>query len=142
MTDYGELNSLNLRLLIRLSKATKAVHQRSSRIFGEGGLTTAQFAVLENLYHKGRLTIRQIIDSVLSTGGNITVVINNLGKEDLIRRLPNPEDKRSSLIEITDKGKAYVQSIFPRHLSDLEDSFSGLSVSDKATLIELLKKIK
>ena len=90
---YGEENDLNLKVVIGISRANQAIQKHSAVTFKEGGLTTAQFAVLEALYHKGTLTIQEIINSILSTGGNMTVVINNLEKEKLVERLVNPEDK-------------------------------------------------
>jgi len=140
--NYGDLNSLNLRVLITLSRTTQKVHKRSGQIFKEGGHTTAQFSVLEALYHKGPLSVGQIIELILSTAGNMTVVINNLKKEGLIKRYPNPEDKRSYIIEITESGKTSIQSIFPKHLDDLEKNFSNLTEDEKNVLISLLKKIK
>ena len=83
---YGELNELNLKMLIALSRTTQAVHKRSSFIFKQGGLTTAQFSVLEALYHKGPMSINQIIHTVLSTPGNMTVVINNLERDGMVSR--------------------------------------------------------
>lgn len=139
--NYGELNNLNLKLLIALTRATQMVHKRSSKIFGDGGLTTAQFSVLETLYHKGSMSINQIIQTVLSTGGNMTVVVNNLEKENLVTRYTNPEDKRSSVITITEKGKQKVEEIFPNHLIDLEEHFSKLTSEEKSLLIKTLKKI-
>lgn len=60
-----------------------------------GGLTSSQFAVLEALYNKGDLKICEIIEKILTTSGNITVVIKNLEKEEFISKYPDPEDKRS-----------------------------------------------
>ncbi|NTW72978.1 MAG: MarR family transcriptional regulator [Eubacteriaceae bacterium] len=139
--SYGELNNQNLKVLIALSRATKGVHKRSAKIFNKGGLTTAQFSVLEALYHKGSMTINQIIESVLSTGGNMTVIINNLEKEALVTRCSNPEDRRSSLVEITEKGSEYIRKIFPEHLKDLAECFEALASEEKMLLIRLLKKI-
>lgn len=139
--SYGELNNANLKVMIALSRTTQAVHKRSAEIFNQGGLTTSQFSVLEALYHKGSMSINEIIQSVLSTGGNMTVVINNLEKEKLISRSINPEDKRSSLISITDKGKIKIEEIFPRHLKDLNECFQGLSKEEKDLVISLLRKI-
>lgn len=138
---YGEENDLNLKVVIGLSRANQAIQKRSAVTFKEGGLTTAQFAVLEALYHKGTLTIQEIINSILSTGGNMTVVINNLEKEKLIERHINPEDKRSSLIEITDKGKRIIEEIFPNHLQGLKEEFQVLTKEEKQTLITILKKL-
>jgi MarR family 2-MHQ and catechol resistance regulon transcriptional repressor len=138
---YGEENDLNLKVVIGISRANQAIQKQSAVTFKEGGLTTAQFAVLEALYHKGTLTIQEIIKSILSTGGNMTVVINNLEKEELIERHVNPEDKRSSLIEITQKGKKIIEEIFPNHLQSLKEEFKVLTIEEKQDLITILKKL-
>lgn len=138
---YGEENDLNLKVVIGISRANQAIQKQSAVTFKEGGLTTAQFAVLEALYHKGTLTIQEIINSILSTGGNMTVVINNLEKEKLIERHVNPEDKRSSLIEITQKGKKIIEEIFPNHLQSLKEEFKVLTTEEKQVLITILKKL-
>ena len=138
---YGHMNHLNLRVLIALSRTNKRVLKRSAAIFNAGGLTTAQFAVLDVLYHKGSLSINQITQSVLSTGGNMTVVINNMEKLKLISRCIDPEDKRSNLISITDEGRRRFEVIFPNHLKDLEKFFSPLTDEEKNSLLNLLKKI-
>jgi DNA-binding MarR family transcriptional regulator len=138
---YGKLNDSNLKVIISLSRVTQALHKRAGKIFNQGGLTISQFAVLEVLYHKGELTINEIIENILSTSGNMTVVINNLEKDSLIVRHINPVDKRSCLISITEKGKKKIEEIFPNHLKDLEMSFQNLTEEEKQTLIKIVKKI-
>lgn len=139
---YGNLNDSNLKVFIRLSRITQGIHKRAGILFSQKGLTTSQFSVLETLYHKGDLTINEIIENVLSTSGNITVVIKNLEKDCLVKRYGNPNDKRSSLISITQKGREKVEEIFPNHLKDLEESFENLSDEEKQVLGAILKKIK
>lgn len=139
--SYGELNDLNLKVFVSLSRATQAIHRRSFNIFKEGGLTGTQFAVLEVLYHKGDLRICEIMEKIFATSGNMTVVINNLEKEKFIEKYSDPEDKRASLIKITDKGKRKIEEIFPEHLLDLEDYFSSLTADEKQLLRVLLKKM-
>ncbi|WP_320130629.1 MarR family transcriptional regulator [uncultured Sphaerochaeta sp.] len=139
---FEEDDIKDLKLMIALSRTTKRVHARSATIFMTGGLTASRFAVLEALYHKGPLTIQQIIDAVLSTPGNMTVVISNLVRDGLARRTVNAQDNRSAFIEITEKGRSYIQEIFPHHVIDLKDSFSDLSEEEKDQLIHLLKRIK
>lgn len=139
--SYGELSDLNLKTLIALSRATNSVHRREYKTIKEGGLTVSQFSVLEVLYHKGALRVQEIIEKTLSTGGNMTVVIENLVKDDLVMRYKDPEDKRASLISITDKGKAIIEDIFPRHVENINEIFSTLTVEEKKSLISLLKKL-
>ena len=138
---YGPRNDLNLKVLIGLSRTTQSIHRRSSAIFRESGLTLSQFSVLEALYHKGPLTISGIIETILSTGGNITVVVSNLEKLGLAERSINPDDKRSSLITITPRGEGLIDEIFPRHLADLEGQLDPLSLEERKNLSDLLKKL-
>jgi len=139
--SYGEGNDLNLKTVIALSRTNNKMQKRSNTIFREASLTTMQFSVLEVLYHKGDLKIGEIIKKILATGGNMTVVINNLEKEKLIEKRPDPTDSRASVISITDKGKKIMEEIFPNHLQDLETFFSKISEDEKKNLIQILKKL-
>lgn len=138
---YNELDNLNLKTLIALSRSTQLVHKREYKTIKQGGLTVSQFAVLEVLYHKGDLRISEIIDKILSTGGNMTVVIDNLVKEDLVMRYSDPDDRRVNLISITDKGRNLMDEIFPKHLENINEIFSVLTIGEKELFIRLLKKL-
>lgn len=138
---YGELSDLNLKTLIALSRATNSVHRREYKTIKEGGLTVSQFSVLEVLYHKGALKVQEIIEKTLSTGGNMTVVIENLVKDDLVMRFKDPEDKRVNLISITNKGKALIDSIFPSHIENINEIFNVLTEEEKKSLIAISKKL-
>jgi len=139
--SYGELSDLNLKTLIALSRATNSVHRREYKTIKEGGLTVSQFSVLEVLYHKGALKVQEIIEKTLSTGGNMTVVIENLVKDDLVMRFKDPEDKRVNLISITNKGKALIDSIFPSHIENINEIFNVLTEEEKKSLIAISKKL-
>lgn len=138
---YGEMQDLNLKALIVLTRSTQNVQKREYRTIKEGGLTVSQFAVLELLYHKGDLRISEIIDKILSTGGNMTVVIDNLVKENLVKRCVDPKDRRVNLISITEEGRNLISEIFPKHLENINEIFSVLTSEEKKNLISLLKKL-
>lgn len=139
--SYGELSDLNLKTLIVLSRASQKVRKKEQRTIKEGGLTVSQFAVLEMLYHKGDLKICEILEKALATGGNMTVVIDNLAKEDLVRRCVDPKDRRVNLISITEKGRQLIGDIFPKHVENINEIFSVLTTEEKNNLISLLKKL-
>ena len=103
---------LNGKLIIALGRTYRNAHRKSSELFREKGLTLAQFTVLELLYNRGEQTVQSIIDKVLSSSGNITVVVRNLEQMGLVGRRDNPEDGRSYLIGITPKGKALMDETF------------------------------
>lgn len=139
--SYGELSDLNLKSLIALTRTAQSVHKREHRTIKEGGLTVSQFAVLEILYHKGDLRICEILEKALATGGNMTVVIDNLVRENLVRRCIDPKDRRVNLISITEKGRKLISNIFPKHLENIDEIFSVLNIEEKNQLIGLLKKL-
>jgi len=138
---YGELQDLNLKTLIALSRCTQNVHKREYKTIKEGGLTVSQFAVLEILFHKGDLKVSEIIDKILSTGGNMTVVIDNLVKVNLVKRCVDSKDRRVNLISITAEGRNLISEIFPKHLENINEIFSSLTSEEKENLISLLKKL-
>ena len=138
---YGDLQDLNLKTLIALSRCTQNVHKREYKTIKEGGLTVSQFAVLEILFHKGDLKVSEIIDKILSTGGNMTVVIDNLVKVNLVKRCVDSKDRRVNLISITAEGRNLISEIFPKHLENINEIFSSLTSEEKENLISLLKKL-
>jgi len=71
----------------------------------------------------------------------MTVVINNMVKHGWITRCIFPEDRRCSVITITEAGKQLFEAVFPEHLKDLDRFLKVLTEDEKATLISLLKRI-
>lgn len=135
-------NILSLGALIAFRRANNRLSKKEAIAIKESGLTIGQFAVLEILYSKGDLTICDIINGILTTSGNVTVVIKNLKRDGYVTQIPNPNDKRSSFISITDKGVELLNKILPDHFKNIDDSFSNLSKEEKKELIRLLKKIQ
>jgi len=140
--DNNYKTNLNLSTLIVFTRAEQKIHKMEYETMKAGGLTTSQFAVLEILYSKGDLKICEIIEKILTTSGNVTVVIKNLEKDGLVSKNIDPEDKRSMLISITDKGKKIMDEIFPKHIDNINNIFSILTTEEKLELKKILKKFK
>lgn len=139
--NYGEQNTINLKLVIALSRSNTAFQRVLQSFFNNYDLTIAQFGVLETLFHLGDLKICELIDKTLSTSGNMTVVIRNLEKEGLIKRQVNVEDRRVFVIGLTDEGRNLIKEVFEAHLGVLEGFFSNLDQDEKQLLQKMLKKL-
>ena len=133
---------LNLSTLITFTRAEHKIHNLEYSSIKKSGLTISQFGVLEALYSKGDLRICEIIEKILTTSGNITVVIKNLEKEGLVKKNPDPLDKRSTVISLTDKGKEIIEEILPEHINTINNIFSVLTDEEKILLKNILKKFK
>lgn len=140
--DNNYETNLNLSTLVVFTRAEQKIHKMEYETMKAGGLTSSQFAVLEALYNKGDLKICEIIEKILTTSGNITVVIKNLEKDELVSKYSDPEDKRSMIISITDKGRKIMDDIFPKHVENINDIFSILTIEEKLELKKILKKFK
>ena len=68
-------NQLDLKTTIVLNKAMRTFKPYETKAAKEHGLTPTQFSVLETLYSKGELRIQDLIEKMLATSGNMTVVI-------------------------------------------------------------------
>ena len=140
--DIINENKLTLSTLITFTRAEHTIHKKELETIKPSGLTIAQFGVLEALYNKGDLRICEIIEKILTTSGNITVVIKNLEKDGLVKKNLDPKDKRSTIISITDKGKKIIENILPNHINNISGIFNVLTDEEKITLKNILKKFK
>ncbi len=61
--------------------------------------------MLESLYHRGPLRPREISARLLKSGGNITLVVDNLEKRGLVRRQRDSVDRRVVVVSLTEKGR-------------------------------------
>lgn len=133
---------LNGKLVIVLGRTYRNAHRRSEQLFRERGLTLPQFTVLELLYNRGEQTIQQIIEKVLSSSGNITVVVRNLENAELVSRRDNPDDRRSYLIGITEKGRSIMDVVFAEHMGMIGEFFKKLTNEEKEQIVSILKKLR
>ncbi|PLR82166.1 MarR family transcriptional regulator [Bacillus canaveralius] len=136
----SEVNQ-SLKLFIVLSRAYKAINEQVNKAIQANGLNPTEFAVLELLYHKGQQPLQQIGGKILLASGSITYVVDKLEQKGLLNRAACPNDRRVTYAIITDKGKEFIEAIFPEHEARIHELMDVLSEEEKATAIELLKKI-
>ena len=118
------------------------IRASEAHIFKKHQLTPTQFSVLETLYSKGDLRIQDLIDSILATSGNMTVVIRNMVRDGWITRETDPEDRRAYLVSITEAGRKKIEEALPDHIKNIQRLMQVFNSGEQAELTELLKKFK
>ena len=126
---------------IKLMRAAESVTSRTSQNYTEAGLSVSQFGVLEALYHGGPLCQRDIAKKILKSTGNITMVIDNLEKRQLVQRERDSEDRRFITIHLTDQGKALISSIFPKQVAAILAEMAVLTDEEQEELGRLCRKV-
>ena len=87
------------------------------------------------------LTPSQVSDRVATASATMTSTLDLLERRGWIRRVPNPDDRRSVLIEITPAGRATAHQLLPG-IRTLERSIlSALTAEERTHLLDLLAKV-
>ncbi|SMB91752.1 MarR family winged helix-turn-helix transcriptional regulator [Deinococcus hopiensis] len=126
---------------IKLWRAAHAVEVAANRHLSDHGLTISQFGVLEALYHLGSLSQRQLADKILRSSGNLTMVIDNLERDGLVRRERDEQDRRVMNVHLTEEGHALVECVLPAHVSGIRDLFTVLTPEELGELAALSRKL-
>lgn len=126
---------------IKLVRASESVTSRVIRHLDDDGLTVSQFGVLEALFHLGPLSQRELAQKILKSGGNVTMVIDNLEKRGLVKREREEEDRRLYRITLTPLGRKLIKNIFPRHAEKIASQMNILTKEELQELGRLCRKL-
>lgn len=138
---YGKEIDMALGVWVKLARAASTMGKLSSENIRAFGLTEPQFAALECLGHLGTLKLSVLSKKMLVSGGNLTIIIDNLEKERLVERIPSKEDRRAILVQLTSKGQKLFKDIFLKHAEFIANIASVLTEKEQQALANLLKKL-
>jgi MarR family 2-MHQ and catechol resistance regulon transcriptional repressor len=139
--EWTESQGVALGVWIALARCyatfTKAVAARVQ----DYELTVPQFGALEALYHLGPLSLGDLADKLLVTGGNVTFVMDRLEAQGLVARYRSDTDRRVVLARLTESGRDLVARVFPEHAEYIEQLCRHLDPAEQDELRRLLKQL-
>jgi len=139
---YGKNADLVMSMWVKLARATDTLASLTAKDIDTYGLTVPQFGVIESLGHLGPMKIGEMCSKKLMSGGNITVVVDNLEKQGLVERTKDETDRRAYVLRLTGKGEEKFKEMFPKHAIFIENVVSStLSEDELNQLSALLKKL-
>ena len=139
--SYGRKNDLALNTWVKLARTHSIISHLSDENIRSYNLTTPQFGVIEALGHLGPLRVGQLCKKMLVSGGNMTLVLDNFEKQNLVERVFSKEDRRAILIQLTSEGSKLFNNIFSLHAEKIGEIMSVLSAEEQKELGSLLKKL-
>lgn len=96
--------------LIQMSSAMLATRERYAALIG---VTPPQYSLLAAVADAGETTVGQLANDLDVSGPFVTLQVNKLVKSGFLSRRQNDEDKRSSIICLTDSGVAALAKVAP-----------------------------
>jgi DNA-binding MarR family transcriptional regulator len=136
--------STTVAVIARLGRVRAYIDRELDELFGHYGLTRQSWDVLACLRRAGkpyRLTPTEINQAVMRTSGAITHTLHGLEYAGLITRVPNPQDGRSSHVQLTPAGQRLLRRVGPLHLANERRILAPLTTEELATLASLLRKL-
>lgn len=132
---------LALDTFIKFTRANDSLGARLQHHGTTGSLTMSQFGVLEALYHLGPMCPGEISSKLLKSGGNITLVIDNLEKQGLVSRERDNEDRRMVTVSLTEAGRELISRLLPEYVKSIVEELSSLTPEEQETLGQLCRKL-
>lgn len=135
------MHSTEAKVIIGLHRIVSDIDRKTAALAAKYNLTFSQFAVLEALYSKGDLTVGQVRESILSSVGTISIIVNNLVKMNYIERLGDEHDRRVCILHLTPQGREVISQLAPENEAMLRNELAVLAQHEKETMVTLLKKL-
>ncbi|MDP5220781.1 MarR family transcriptional regulator [Ruegeria sp. 2205SS24-7] len=127
----------------RVVRLSALYSEEMGKTFANHGLSAASFDVLATLLRSGpphALSPNQLLATMMVTSGTMTNRIDQLEKDGLVARIPNPEDKRSVHVKLTESGIRKIDAAVSDHVVVQKRLVEGLSEMDRTELSAILDK--
>jgi DNA-binding MarR family transcriptional regulator len=143
---YPDLDPTAAHAFLHLLRAGDDVLHCCEAFMGEHGLTPGRFVVLIQLLNKAEdrpqaHTPAELADMSGVTRATMTGLIDTLERDGLVKREPDPVDRRMMSVRLTERGHQVLQKVLPGHFRNMARVMSPLSDSERKTLVRLLSKI-
>jgi DNA-binding MarR family transcriptional regulator len=138
--DHHQAIKLWLRLLACTTRVETVVR---NRLRGEFATTLPRFDLLAQLEREpAGLTMGELSQRLMVTGGNVTGVTDQLEAEGMVRRMPHPRDRRATAVQLTPAGRRQFRRMAALHEQWIIALLAGWSGEEKAQVYALLAGLK
>lgn len=133
-----------LRLWLRLLTCTQLIERQvRTRLRARFAITLPRFDLMSQLERRPQgLKMNELSRRMMVTGGNVTGIVDQLVKERLVERLPEPGDRRALRVRLTPQGEKAFAEMAREHEAWIVSLLAGLTRREYAQLFGLLAKVK
>lgn len=128
----------------RLKRCAALMERRLETAFARFGLSFWEFDMLATLRRSGapyRLAPTALFSTLMVTSGTMTHRLQKLEASGWVERLPNPDDARSLLVQLTPEGFALIDRAVEAHVENEHAILAPLKAADLAALDRRLAQL-
>jgi DNA-binding MarR family transcriptional regulator len=143
----GERPDLDLETMAQVARViavARLMERRIGELAAENGMTPGEGDVLLTLRRAGsphRLSPSRLSESLLISSGAMTNRLDRLEERGLVRRIPNPDDRRGLDIELTPKARRLVDDLVGEHVAREQRMLEPLSATERRQLEAITRKL-
>lgn len=142
--ERPDLDVSPMGIIGRMGRLAKYLERAIQETFSEFGLTVGEFDVLAALRRSGQpyqLSPTELFNTLMVSSGTMTHRIDRLEQAELVKRIPDPSDRRGTRIELTDKGFNVIEKAVEAHVVNEHRVLGVLEASEREALTQLLRKL-
>ncbi|MEV7562555.1 MarR family transcriptional regulator [Streptomyces sp. NPDC089795] len=139
MSDTATQTPTKLQLLELLAAIGTAQWREFAAAAAQHGLTSTQARVLAQL--DGPVPMRGLATLLVCDASNVTGIVDRLEARELVRREPNPTDRRVKNVVATDAGREVIRRV-REEMQAMHGALDTLDEAESATLYALLGRLR
>jgi DNA-binding MarR family transcriptional regulator len=125
-----------------LGAVSRQLREKSAETLAPWEISPAHLRALRMLTRHGTMRLSELSDRLQIAPRTATEVVDALESRDLVRRRPDPADRRAILVEVTDHGAGIMAEIRATRGTEAGRVFGRLSPADRAELARILGKLQ
>jgi len=142
--ERPELDCSPIAVVGRLSRCTRDVEARIEANYRRFGLHGGRYDLLATLRRQGppfRLNPTDLQGQMMISSGATTHRIDLLEREGLVERFSDPDDRRGTLVALTEAGRSRVDEAIASHLETEAEWLAALGAPEREALARLLQTL-
>jgi DNA-binding MarR family transcriptional regulator len=118
-----------------------AIRSGDHLIFNPFGLTVAHYSLLATLNHCAQCSMTELkkMMFMLRSASSLTQFVDDLEKRNLVRRVPSPQDRRVTLVEISDAGRELLVRVDARYMTVMREAAAQIPLNELRAAITVLR---
>jgi DNA-binding MarR family transcriptional regulator len=120
----------------------RQLRETSQETLAPWDITPAHLRALRVLTRHGVMRLSELSDRLHIAPRSATEVVDALESRNLVRRRPDPGDRRATLVEVTEHGASVLEAIRAARGAEADRVFGRLSQTDRAHLARILRKLR
>jgi len=138
---YWDFMKVTECIFFQLASSSRAGIQYWNKRVEKYNLTGVQATIINSLSEDNGITFQQLAERLHLSNATLTGIVDRLEKIGLAERLPNPDDRRSTKISLTEKGSGLTAELKELMMTANQRFLTALSREEEAMLRGLLKRL-